>query len=430
MYNLVHSKYSNLNILIYTSFTHDSDKMKLDDVNNIWDKCDVLIYSPTIEAGVNFDKPHFNKIFGILSDMSTSQRSFIQMINRVRKITDNEIILRNIDGHHNSLFKLNEIKEYYNYHDAEHQANKLKSFEKNIIYKTVNNKRVRVETYDNYSINYLYNLIEDGNKQRYYFMSKFKEIIESKGHVIKFNDNTNNKTNNSEVENDEEITENLDELKDKFQEIVDAKLIDNNEYNHLMNEKKHNKASEFHKIKLAKKYFCDVLGTTEFTYDDIKFWYYNTKLIKNYSNLLDIGTFKKTNELKNNVSYEKLELVKDILNKLGFVKIDDNNKYITGDELTEKFNKLTKENKLFTDKKASFLFFNVRPFKDEEPSTKKIMGYLNSILDNYSISISSKRLRIQGNREQVYYINILNEVDEIIKRRCNNTISNDNENTI
>ena len=128
--------------------------------------------------------------------------------------------------------------------------------------------------------------------------------------------------------------------------------------------------------------------------------------------------------------YEKLELVKDILNKLGFVKIDDNNKYITGDELTEKFNKLTKENKLFTDKKASFLFFNVRPFKDEEPSTKKIMGYLNSILDNYSISISSKRLRIQGNREQVYYINILNEVDEIFKRRCNNTISNNNENTI
>jgi hypothetical protein len=31
---------------------------------------------------------------------------------------------------------------------------------------------------------------------------------------------------------------NLDELKDKFQEIVDAKLIDNNEYNYLMNEKK------------------------------------------------------------------------------------------------------------------------------------------------------------------------------------------------
>ena len=44
--------------------------------------------------------------------LSTSQRSFIQMINRVRKITDNEIVLRNIDGHHNTLFNLNEIKEF------------------------------------------------------------------------------------------------------------------------------------------------------------------------------------------------------------------------------------------------------------------------------------------------------------------------------
>ena len=134
MYNIISCKYPLLNILIYTSFTHDSEKMKLDDVNNIWDKCDVLIYSPTIEAGVNFDKPHFNKIFGILSDMSTSQRSFIQMLNRVRKITDNEIILSNIDGHNRNLFKLNEVKEVYNYYDAEQQAKKLKSFKKQVIF--------------------------------------------------------------------------------------------------------------------------------------------------------------------------------------------------------------------------------------------------------------------------------------------------------
>ena len=62
--------------------------------------------------------------------MSTSQRSFIQMLNRVRKITDNEIILSNIDGHNRNLFKLNEVKEFYNYYDAEQQAKKLKSFEK------------------------------------------------------------------------------------------------------------------------------------------------------------------------------------------------------------------------------------------------------------------------------------------------------------
>ena len=433
MYNIISCKYPLLNILIYTSFTHDSEKMKLDDVNNIWDKCDVLIYSPTIEAGVNFDKPHFNKIFGILSDMSTSQRSFIQMLNRVRKITDNEIILSNIDGHNRNLFKLNEVKEFYNYYDAEQQAKKLKSFEKQVIYKTVNNKRVRVETYDNYSINYLYNLVENGNKQKYYFMAKFKEIIESKGHTIKFNDVSCSKNDiktetNSTVEEYQLITK---DIKDKFQEIADEKLINNKEYNYLLTLKKQNKASEFDKNKLAKKYFCDVLGTTELSKEDIEFWYYNTHLINNYNNLLDIETYKRTNELKNNVSFEKLELVKDILNKLGFDKIDDTNKYITGDELTENFNKLTKENKLFTDKKASFIFFNIRPFKpDGEPSNKKIMGHLNSILDNYSIKLESKQIRIKGERERVYSIEILNKVDEIIKRRCITIKTTDNETTI
>ena len=91
-----------------------------------------------------------------------------------------------------------------------------------------------------------------------------------------------------------------------------------------MNFKKKNKASEFDKIKLAKKYFCDVLGTTELNEKDVKEWYHKTHLIKNYGNLLNIDTYKQTNELKNNILFEKLELVKDILNKLGFDKIDDN----------------------------------------------------------------------------------------------------------
>ena len=76
--------------MIYTSLTDDKIKMELDNVNNVWVKADILIYSPTVEAGVNFDIPHFNKVFGILSNNSTSQRSFLQMMNRIRKTTDNE----------------------------------------------------------------------------------------------------------------------------------------------------------------------------------------------------------------------------------------------------------------------------------------------------------------------------------------------------
>jgi hypothetical protein len=52
MNKLLMEKYTNKKILLYTSFTNDEDKMKLDNVNEIWSKCDILIYSPTIEAGI------------------------------------------------------------------------------------------------------------------------------------------------------------------------------------------------------------------------------------------------------------------------------------------------------------------------------------------------------------------------------------------
>ena len=85
-YNLLTDKFNNNNkvIKIYTSFTDDIEKQK--DVNIEW-KCNCLIYSPTIEAGVSFDhNNHFDKIYGILCNNTTSQRSYMQMLNRIRKV--------------------------------------------------------------------------------------------------------------------------------------------------------------------------------------------------------------------------------------------------------------------------------------------------------------------------------------------------------
>jgi len=413
IHNLIKNVFPKIKVMLYSSFTGDEEKMKLDDVNNIWVNFDVIIYTPTIEAGVNFDRIHFNKIFGIFSDNSTSQRSFLQMINRVRKITDDEIVLCNADSNNKTIFKLNDVKQFYNYYNAEQQAKNLKCFQKNVEYKTVNNKRIRVETYDNYSINYLYNLVEEGNKQKFYFMAKFKELVEAKGHTIKFNDTIDDETNEIENENDEIFNE----IKSKFHEIVNSELVSNMVYYELMNKKKQNKASEEDKNKIVKKYYCDMLGTKEITEEELKFWYHRTHLITNYHNLVDIASYTKTNELKSNISFEKLELVKDMLNKLGLEDMD--NSYISDEELKKNFDILTKENKLFTDKKTSFLFFNVRPFKkeDDEPKTNKILGYLNSIFDNYSIHITSKQKQQNGKRKRIYFVEPLNDVDKIIERK-------------
>jgi len=78
--------------------TDDKENLKLKYVNEIWKGCDDLIYTPTVEAGVIFDQIHFNKIFGVYSNKSTSPRSFLQMLARIRKTSDNELIINNSIG--------------------------------------------------------------------------------------------------------------------------------------------------------------------------------------------------------------------------------------------------------------------------------------------------------------------------------------------
>ena len=59
---------------------------------------DVIIFTPTIEAGVSFDKERYDAIFGIVSDSVASQRSYFQMMVQVRKIKDNAIYLGNFNN--------------------------------------------------------------------------------------------------------------------------------------------------------------------------------------------------------------------------------------------------------------------------------------------------------------------------------------------
>ena len=409
----IQQKYTKLKVLIYTSITGDKEKMKLEDVNNIWSKCDVLIYSPTIEAGVNFDILHFDKIFGIISRNTSSQRAFMQMLSRVRKTTDNEIIILNTD------FELYDVKEYFSYYDAYEASKEMKQFKLNRVY-DLNKKCYRL-TYNNYLTNYLYNIVEEQNKEPYYFLSKLKNIMESKGHEVIFEyseKETNNDETNIEIELDDK------EKNEFFIKIVNAKLINNDAYKFYLQLKKANKATEDEKILLIKKYYSDIFGTENLSYDDLQIWYYNLYKIKNYSNLLDTNNYKINNEIKNEVAYEKLLLTKDILNNLG-LSIKNNTIYITNDELNKKFSDIYKTNKIYTCPKSSKLFFKSNIFKlNEKTTTKAILGHINTLLENYLIKISQKRLRINGNRENVYFIETLNDVDNIIKRRTN-TNNND-----
>lgn len=83
------------NIKMYTSETSGKEKAEaFKDVNESWKQADILVYSPTIGAGISFEVPrHFDYLFGYCTCGSTTAETFVQILNRVRDIHENEACL-------------------------------------------------------------------------------------------------------------------------------------------------------------------------------------------------------------------------------------------------------------------------------------------------------------------------------------------------
>jgi len=84
---LVKEKKPDLVVAFYSSETSQKVKAKdFADVNEAWEAVDVLIYTPTITAGVSFERDHFDELFGLFVDRSCPVEVCQQMIGRVRNI--------------------------------------------------------------------------------------------------------------------------------------------------------------------------------------------------------------------------------------------------------------------------------------------------------------------------------------------------------
>lgn len=100
--NLPNIKYKFLN-------SDNSDDINLDS----WDTYDIVGYTPTIVAGVSYEKKYFDKIFGYFVNSSSSAEMSLQQLFRVRDIKSNEINLCIENKDNNKyLTKRKDIKDY------------------------------------------------------------------------------------------------------------------------------------------------------------------------------------------------------------------------------------------------------------------------------------------------------------------------------
>lgn len=90
MYEQICKNFPEKNAILYTK---DRPKTTLSDVNKNWSKLDVVITSPTISVGINFDKDHFDSLYCFTHGNTALPVDITQALRRCRCIKDNVVHL-------------------------------------------------------------------------------------------------------------------------------------------------------------------------------------------------------------------------------------------------------------------------------------------------------------------------------------------------
>lgn len=425
MKKLINEQYPNKNVLNYTSTTSDTEKQDIKDIVNKWSNADVVIYSPTIESGVSFDVVgQFDKLYGYVCFGSCSQRSYFQMMSRVRKFNLN-------DFHIYTDMDYDVKSNPWTYEDIEINTlyNKDLVLQNEYEYDPVLEETFIIRKNELYRKIYIHNKVEEKNKNTKVFMRLFYEIANKKGYQI------------NHVNCDDKDAQNVDkstgkQLLTKYLEILEAEDIDLIKYDEYNKEQKNGKATKEMKLAVQKRYIINVLGLDQLKYNDdvSKLKAYN--IIKNYSNcptfrnftaLIDEQNIKDADEIKSLERKQFISYTKQIISSLGFSHGFDKRQisskdFIDSAKLTCKLlSNLSKDsifNQICNESKDDLSYL-----QDKDLSAQ--MRKFNTILNKCGIKITStKKGKDKETRNNiiVYKLDIIEYMDEILSNKM--TFSN------
>ena len=204
-----------------------TEREYLDDINETLLDTNVFLYSPVIEAGVDITIP-VKKVYGILSANSNSQRAFMQMINRCRRVEEPRMDFlkgEGLDMNNNyNFWTFNEIM-HLNRHTVDATRAEFVVDENGDLQLKENALNKQRKTIS------IYNTVEEKNKHPSLFINYLRVLVASKG--IKF-----------EVQARPEEQEGAKKKKKKgkknakIEQILSAKDLDEEEFEELSLRKK------------------------------------------------------------------------------------------------------------------------------------------------------------------------------------------------
>lgn len=380
-----------------------------------WDTADVILYSPSITAGISYEKIRFDTCYGFFINISATAEMSIQQLFRVRNLNTNEIhICTHYIGKTDYDLELDKIKDMILKRDK-CVIDGLPGIKVNCI------KNEIIE--DDYF--YLFCLVKKRNYiSRNKYNNRLMELLKKQGIDNFINVNGDSKSNiNSNYKSFMKI------LKDNiYDTIANSEDIDYIEADELRNTKNITKKDYYKLKKYTYKdlYMIDNINKEIIKTFDKKKTIFNN-LVEIYTNKDNLTSFinNKINDIHNenankhntirlhiNKKYERLALLLFFVQECGFVNIFDKNKIIVNDDIIINFYK--KYSELFN------ILFNANKLGVKSLDLKEVLRYMNSRLRTvFGISLkkdNKNNYEIKGLDLWEKYDNINYYKEEIINR--------------
>lgn len=340
-------------IIIHNSLERNKEILK--NVKTEWINADLLIYSPSVEAGVDFDiKNHFHKCYANITNTSTSYRAFSQMLNRIRNYVDNEVLcLLPVM----MPYKLNQLLYRYD--------------------------EIKMTKYTGIEETHLTNILIHNETEKInsnnMFLTAFIKMIIKKGHSYEYR---SYKKRSRATEGQTQV------YKDA---IVNAKNITDEEYENIKQKEKTNQEltrdETYSKIKMLYKQIFKLEELNDVNKEFIDLHYGKFKIIKNYRDLLREQNERNISdtEILKKVSYNKVDL---LLNLMKTLKIN-----ITKPEETEcDFDKGIEIITTTLNDRNFQTTFNC----SREVKKLNILKCINEKIDEYGVKITKEKYQVRN----------------------------------
>ena len=387
-------KIKQIKYVLHTRDTDDELKKKLKTVNDYWINFQVVLFSPTISVGVDFNVEYFDRVYSYIIPNCASARMYLQMLGRIRTIKDNNILtyFENMTSKCDQyIYNYDELIDYYKFLSTDSFLKKKIVYDEDGNLYNIN----KIGIYEKISI---YNHIEDLNKCSNYFMTALNLLCLQKNYRLIFMDSKKPKENN----------DNIEVYKDK---IIKSEEIDQIKCNHILLKINTNNSTEDEKFSVYKFKMLKFWGVQlDKTFMDT---YFRKEInLVNLKYLMDLDMAGCLEYLDDCVD-EKTNVIKEMIIVLGF-DLKNLDKILSKDTFYENKKKLLGCSDFSKNyEKIRILFGKAKGVLNRNLNGNYLMNLINGYLNEFGLELicASKQGWIDGKniRISTYKISIMNQ---------------------